>query len=423
MSAFETILKQFDYFNEYAKMSLEQKEIFQKKLMAFALKKLEKQKSSFFQKEERFHLDPIKPDYYSLDYAPLGEEALRKGEAAIVVLAGGMATRLKYPHPKGCYGVTNIKEKSLFQLLLEKIRAAEKKYAKQFDIAIMTSQNNNAEAFSFFEKNNFFGLKKEQVNFFLQEELPFLDENGKWICLDGNIITSPDGNGGVFENLKRSGLLKKFKEKNIKHIQIAPIDNPLFDPFDPVFIGFHVSKKHEASFIVIEKENEESMGVVGLNNKKVKVVEYVHLTKEEKRKFKYFNTSLFCTSIDFIEKSNFNLPLHQVKKSFRHQGKEFFGFKSEMFIFDILDSIDNPGVICFPQNLCYSPLKNFSGKDSLATVREDLYQKDRRIFEEITKQKPPDAIFELSPSFYYLKEELKEILLAQSQSGVSYIDS
>jgi len=165
------------------------------------------------------------------------------------------------------------------------------------------------------------------------------------------------------------------------------------------------------------------MGAVGLNNKKIHIVEYVHLNSEEKKKFKFFNTSLFCISLDFIEKNKFDLPLHHVKKSFKNSKKEFIGFKSEMFIFDILQYASNTGVICYPQNLCYSPLKNYSGKDSLMSVQDALYQKDRIVFKEITKRDAPDIIFELSPSFYYPEDQLKQKWLNQKLPNTLYVES
>lgn len=205
-------IKEFNFLEEYRKMSFEEKENFEKKFLSFDLKKLEKQKNSFLQKKKEMNFEPLKKaDYYSLNYFKTGEEALRKGLVAFVVLAGGMASRLKWDHPKGCFEVTNIKKKSLFQLMSEKVLAAEKRYGTRLEIAVMTAQNNNEETISFFGKNNFFGLQKDQLHFFIQEELPVLDENGKWVFFDGEIFSSPDGNGGVFENLKKSAVLKSLK--------------------------------------------------------------------------------------------------------------------------------------------------------------------------------------------------------------------
>src|SRR5207248_992381 len=53
----------------------------------------------------------------------LGEEALRKGEVAALVVAGGQGSRLGFEHPKGMYRVGPLSDKPLFQIHAEKVRA------------------------------------------------------------------------------------------------------------------------------------------------------------------------------------------------------------------------------------------------------------------------------------------------------------
>ena len=43
----------------------------------------------------------------------------------------------------------------------------------------MTSETNNADTIKFFEKNNYFGLDKSNINFFIQNKLPLVDKNRK----------------------------------------------------------------------------------------------------------------------------------------------------------------------------------------------------------------------------------------------------
>ncbi|NBR10232.1 MAG: hypothetical protein EBT98_11410, partial [Opitutaceae bacterium] len=52
-----------------------------------------------------------------------GAAALRQGRVAAFTVAGGQGTRLGYPGPKGTFPVTPIKQKTLFQLFAEKIKA------------------------------------------------------------------------------------------------------------------------------------------------------------------------------------------------------------------------------------------------------------------------------------------------------------
>lgn len=44
----------------------------------------------------------------------LGEEALARGEVAVVLVAGGRGSRLGFEHPKGMFGIGPVSGKSLF---------------------------------------------------------------------------------------------------------------------------------------------------------------------------------------------------------------------------------------------------------------------------------------------------------------------
>ncbi len=57
----------------------------------------------------------------------IGEDAIRAGHVAALVVAGGLGTRLRYIPPKGTYPAAPITGKSLFQLHAEKIRAASRR--------------------------------------------------------------------------------------------------------------------------------------------------------------------------------------------------------------------------------------------------------------------------------------------------------
>src|SRR5262245_23294813 len=57
-----------------------------------------------------------------------GEEALRRGEVAALVVAGGQGSRLGFDHPKGLYPVGPVSGKSLFHIHAEKVLALRRRY-------------------------------------------------------------------------------------------------------------------------------------------------------------------------------------------------------------------------------------------------------------------------------------------------------
>ena len=50
-----------------------------------------------------------------------GLTALKNGKVAFLTVAGGQASRLGIDLPKGCFGISPVSQKSLFQIFAEKI--------------------------------------------------------------------------------------------------------------------------------------------------------------------------------------------------------------------------------------------------------------------------------------------------------------
>ena len=65
----------------------------------------------------------------------------------------------------------------------------------------MTSPLNEEETRAYFEENHFFGLNIDQVDFFSQSTLPFLDEKAD-LFLESkySLAVGPDGNGDALRN-------------------------------------------------------------------------------------------------------------------------------------------------------------------------------------------------------------------------------
>jgi UDP-N-acetylglucosamine/UDP-N-acetylgalactosamine diphosphorylase len=115
-----------------------------------------------------------------------GLELIAEGKVAVVLMAGGQGTRLGSSDPKGCFDIGLPSKKSLFQLQGERIAKAEllakKKHGKDsvtIPWYVMTSGPTRKPTEAFFEKNNYFGLKKENVVIFEQGVLPCISNDGK----------------------------------------------------------------------------------------------------------------------------------------------------------------------------------------------------------------------------------------------------
>ena len=356
-----------------------------------------------------------------------GEKSIRRGEVGCLVLAGGQGTRLNYTRPKGTFPISVIKLKSLFQLIAEKVGAASVWAGRSLRLAIMTSLDNDRETREFFEQNGHFGLRKEQISFFVQKSVPLLDVNGNLFLKTAHEISmGADGNGFSIVSLAESGVLKKWRKEGIKIVNVILVDNPLADPFDPELAGFHQRQGHEITLKCTEKtEPEEKVGLLVKENGKCMVVEYSEMEKNEKYRKRpdgrlmhcCANLSLFCFSADFIErmaKEKKSIPLHKAWKAaycIDSEGKTTLSpkpiaWKFETFIFDWLVHADQVGALLYRREDCFAPLKNATGNDSPETVRTAIQVREREILRSLGIV-PPDFPFELAAEFYYPTQTLK----------------
>ncbi len=372
----------------------------------------------------------------------LGMQLVREGKIALVVLAGGQGSRLRYRGPKGCYPVSLIKHKSLFQLMAEKVQAASIQAGRALQVAIMTSPLNHLETEIFFAQHAFFGLRPSQVTFFDQSMWPLLDEAGN-LFLEGpaQIAFGPNGNGAIFKRLVEVGIWEKWRQGGIQIVNVVPIDNPLADPFDFELFAAHAKKACDVSVkATLRRDAREHVGVLAQVNGKTTVVEYTEMAAVDKEavdndgklKFGIANLSLLSFSMAFIQKMGSQiLPLHRAKKqvvAFDPEGQVVAtdgpnAWKFEQFIFDVLPYAGNIQAIVYPREATFAPLKNLKGEDSIASVQAALLAFDRQRYEQVTGVKPPqEARFELAPLFYYPTAEMLKKWKGRPFPKEEYID-
>ena len=194
-----------------------------------------------------------------------GREVLAAGRVGVVLVAGGQATRLAFPHPKGTYSIGPVSGCSLFQILAEQLLARSRQAGAGIPYYLMTSEATHDETIAFFAEHNHFGLNPDDVFFFQQGNMPAVDDDAGRLLLaeKGKLSTSPDGHGGLLAALARAGLLDEMRSRGIEYLYYHQVDNPTAIVCDPAFVGFHVLRRSEMSTKVVAKRSpEERMGVV-----------------------------------------------------------------------------------------------------------------------------------------------------------------
>lgn len=339
-------------------------------------------------------INPDKKDKKEIEeYIKLGEDVVKSGHLAVGIMAGGQGTRLGHNGPKGTFKLElNGETKSLFQIIVDKLRNAHEKYNVYLNCYIMTSPENNKETVAFFEKNNYFNYPKEYIKFFMQEDLPLLNKEGKLILgEDGLIKLASEGNGGIFYSMAKKGIIDDMKSKNIKWIFIGSVDNLLVKYVDTLLLGLAIKQNvNIATRTVIKNSPNERVGVLCKKNGKVKVIEYTEVPKEmmvatdEAGEFLYGESHIMCNlfSLEAIEKaSTKELKYHVAVKKIKYideNGKlvnptEPNCYKFEKFVFDSFGLFDEIAILRGKREEDFAPIKNAEGQDSPETAKK-LYE-------------------------------------------------
>lgn len=324
-------------------------------------------------------------------YYNLGKDAIKEGKLAAVTMAGGQGTRLGHDGPKGTFDLGLPSHKPLFEILCDTLKEANEEYGVIIPWYIMTSEENNEETVNFFEKNNYFGYPKEDIKFFAQGKFPMMDTEGKLLIdLDGTIKEAADGHGGVYIAMLKNKVMEDMKTRGIEWIFIGGVDNVLVKMVDPILMGVAIDEKVPAAGkSVVKAYPEEKVGVFCKKNGKPSVIEYTELPEEmarqtdENGELKFGESHILCNlfNLKAIEKISKNiLPYHAAfkKASYLNENGEAVipeepnAYKSEAFLFDAFEQLDNMEILRVKREEEFAPVKNSDekGVDCPKTARK-----------------------------------------------------
>ncbi|HEY7152419.1 MAG TPA: UDPGP type 1 family protein [Gemmataceae bacterium] len=364
----------------------------------------------------------------------VGEEALRRGEVAALVVAGGQGSRLGFDHPKGMFAVGPISHKSLFQIHAEKVLALGRRYGKQPPFLVMTSPATDAETREFFEQQRYFGLPKDEIFFFCQGTMPALDLATGRLLMEAprRLFLSPDGHGGTLTALAKSGLLDRLRQRRIRHLFYFQVDNPLVKVAEPIFLGRHITQRSEASSKIVPKQGaKDRLGNLVQVEGRCTMIEYsdlpdslAHETDENGRLRLWAGSpAIHIFDADFLSRVTEGaglLPFHVARKKVpclddkgqTVQPEKENALKFERFIFDVLPLAERWLVMETSHREEFAPLKNAEGADSPKTVAAALSNLAADWLSRAGVEVPrtasgePAAPLEISPLFALDAEEL-----------------
>ncbi|HEX4747252.1 MAG TPA: UTP--glucose-1-phosphate uridylyltransferase [Gaiellaceae bacterium] len=178
----------------------------------------------------------------------LGLDALRRGEVAQIVLAGGMATRFGGVVKAVLAAVDGL---SFLEAKLVQTRALQRELGVTVPVALMTSFATDA------------AIREHVVDRGLGEPLVFnqyvslrLEPTGELFCDDeGRPSLYAPGHGDLFDALRRSGTLAALRDRGVRVVTVSNVDN-LGARVDPVVVGAHLASAKPLTCEVARKEGD-----------------------------------------------------------------------------------------------------------------------------------------------------------------------
>ena len=325
------------------------------------------------------------------EFVEEGLKAIREGKVGAILLAGGMGTRLGFEQPKGTFDIGKTRHLYIFECLINNLLEVCDVAGCYIPLYIMTSEKNHEATYEFFEEHNYFGYPAENVHFFMQDMAPAVDYNGKLLLEEkGRLATSPNGNGGWFISLHKSGLLDDIHARGVEWLNIFAVDNVLQKIADPAFIGATIlSGKESGSKVVRKASPQERVGVMCQEDGKPSIVEYYEMTDEMVTQrdadgellYRFGVILNYLFRVDCLEEIMLNhMNVHVVEKKIPYineegekvKPEEPNGYKFETLILDMIHMLKSNLVYEVVREKEFAPIKNLHGVDSVDSARELL---------------------------------------------------
>jgi len=308
-----------------------------------------------------------------------GERLLRAGKVAALIVAGGQGSRLGFDKPKGMFPIGPVSQRTLFEMLANKIDALQRHYETTIPLLIMTSPSVHDETVSYFAEHDYFGLN-DSIDFFCQGTLPVVDSRSGQILLQSPhiISVSPNGHGGMIEALVADKLLDKYQQAGIEHFFFGQIDNPLSPTCCPELTGFHSLTDSAMTLQAVAKQDaQDKTGNIVQMDGRIQMIEYTEMptqlaaqtSPDGKLNFWAANIAVHIFQTSFLQQLAQDptaLPFHTAHKTVAHidhLGNQIHpakpnAIKFERFIFDALSVSPKTTVIEADRNLVFAAVKN-----------------------------------------------------------------
>lgn len=237
-----------------------------------------------------------------------GAEALKQGHVALVVLAGGMATRMG--------GVVKalveaLPGKTFLDIRLAEIAMLERRFGAAPPLWLMTSDATDAGIRKALDSR----LDGERIATFTQQLSLRLTPRGELFRdEEGRPSEHAPGHGDLPDALRASGLLERFVARGGHTLLLTNLDN-LGGTLDPAVIGFHLAHGKPLTSEVVDKLEDDRGGIPARVDGKLRVLEEFRIPPGfDPSTVRVFNTNTFEVSARALLELDMDWQFFTVKK-------------------------------------------------------------------------------------------------------------
>lgn len=238
-------------------------------------------------------------------FLQVGEDALRRGEVAAVIVAGGAGTRFGGA-VKALVDV--VPGRTFLDIKLEDAKRLGARYGKVPEVALMTSPLTHEGIVEALKKMG----NPRHVHVFEQRMLPRLTQDWEVFREDGEVSLAPAGHGDFFRALRESGVGPELLRRGIKHVYFSNIDN-LAATLDPVVVGVHLSRGKAMTVEVTARAREDGTLDAGAAPVRVDGVPQL-VEKVDGTKHPHISTNNIFFVLEAITSQEIPVPWRVVKK-------------------------------------------------------------------------------------------------------------
>jgi UTP--glucose-1-phosphate uridylyltransferase len=219
----------------------------------------------------------------------LGRQAFARGEVAVAVLNGGMATRFGG-------AVKGIVEAVGGKSFLE-IKRAQLAPHPRVRLLVMNSFATHRATGRFIEKHRL----SAQVDTFLQgASLRLTPEGELFRDEQGGLSAYAPGHGDFSEALAASGLLARLRAEGVRAITLSNVDNLGADP-DPLVLGYHLARGRDLTVEVARTIPGDVGGAPARVDGRLQIVEGFRFPRGfDFDRLPFVNTNTFVFSADAL---------------------------------------------------------------------------------------------------------------------------